>query len=395
MTERLYYTDSFLREFDARVIACEPRGENQWEIRLDRTAFYPTSGGQPHDMGRLADAAVLAVLEREEDREILHITDRAIASGPVHGWIDWERRFDHLQQHTGQHLLSGSFLKLFGFATVSFHLGIEFSTIDLDAPTVVPRHLGEAAGLVNRIVFEDRPIRVSFHDREELAALGVRKQVDREGKLRIIEIDEFDLQPCGGTHAARTGQVGPVMVRKLERQKQHWRVEFVCGGRALRDAGEDFETLSAAAREIGCGMAELPAMVKKLLDERKTAHREKSLLGGRLAELEARALLAQGGRTVVHAFDRGDAAFLRQVASALAAEPGVRTVLASREVRQFVFAQAKDAAGDMRRLLGETLIAAGGKGGGSKDFAQGTVPESANIDEILAQAQRLLKSQPG
>lgn len=395
MTERLYYTDSFLREFDARVMACEPRAEGEWEVLLDRTAFYPTSGGQPHDTGRLSDEAVLAVLDREEDGEILHVTDRAIPLGPVHGSIDWERRFDHMQQHTGQHLLSGAFLKLFGFATVSFHLGSVISTIDLDAPSVVPRHLREATGLVNRIVFEDRDIRVSFHDREELAALGVRKQVDREGKLRIIEIEDFDLQPCGGTHATRTGQVGPVMVRKLERQKQYWRVEFVCGGRALRDASQDFETLSGAAREIGCGMAELPAMVKKLLDERKTAHREHALLAGRLVEMEAQALLAQGNRTVVHAFDRGDAGFLRQVASALAAEAGVRAVLASREARQFVFARAKDSSGDMRRLLGETLVAAGGKGGGSREFAQGTVPESANIDEILARARQLLASERG
>jgi alanyl-tRNA synthetase len=236
MTERLYYTDSFLREFDARVISCEPRGENQgeWEVRLDRTAFYPTSGGQPHDRGCLGEAAIRDVFEREDDKEILHVTDRPIPAGPVHGSIDWECRLDHIQQHTGQHLLSAAFLKLFGFPTVSFHLGSEISTVDLDAPNLAPRHLREAADLVNRTVSEDRPIRVSFHERDELAGLGVRKQVEREGTLRVVEIEGFDIQPCGGTHAVRTGQVGPLLIRKVERQKQHWRVEFVCGSCAMR-----------------------------------------------------------------------------------------------------------------------------------------------------------------
>lgn len=397
MTERLYYTDSFLREFDARVVSCTPRGEeeSEWIVRLDRTAFYPTSGGQPHDTGRLNEAAVRGVFEREDDKEILHVTDRPIPAGPVHGSIDWERRFDHMQQHTGQHLLSAAFLKLFGFPTVSFHLGGENSTIDLDAPNLAARHLREVADLVNRVVFEDRVIRVSFHDREELAGLGIRKQVARAGTLRVVEIDGFDIQPCGGTHAARTGQVGSVLIRKTERQKQQWRAEFVCGRRAVRDARADFETLGAAAREIGCGTPELPAMVTKLLDERKTAHRESALLAARLAELEAKALLARGERTIVHAFDRADAGFLRQVAAALAAVAGVRAVLASRSTHQFVFAQAAESAGDMKRLLAETLLAAGGKGGGSKDFAQGTVPASANIDEILARAGQLLHPAKG
>ncbi|HVB32884.1 MAG TPA: DHHA1 domain-containing protein [Patescibacteria group bacterium] len=392
MTERLYYTDSFLREFEARAVSCNSRG-GCWEVLLDRTAFYPSSGGQPHDTGRLGEADVLDVFERETDRELLHVTDRPVPAGPVHGAIDWERRFDHIQQHTGQHLLSAAFLKLFGFPTASFHLGREISTIDLDAPGVVPRHLQEAADLANRVVFEDRPIAVSFREREELAALGVRKKVEREGALRIVEIEGFDLQPCGGTHAARTGQVGPLMIRKLERQKRYWRVEFVCGGRALRDARADFETLGAAARQIGCGMAEVAAMAAKLLDERKAAHRDQARLAGRLAELEAKALAAGGERRVVHAFEHADTAFLRQVAARLTAEPGVRVVLASRDARQFVFAQAKGSAGDMKKLLGETLVAAGGKGGGSNDFAQGTVPESANIDEVLARAREWLEGE--
>lgn len=389
MTERLYYTDSFLREFDAKVVACEER-DGRFEALLDRTAFYPTSGGQPNDTGRLGDATVLDVYDREEDHEIVHVTDRPVLPGAVHGTIDWERRFDHIQQHTGQHLLSAAFLKLFHFPTVSFHLGREVCTIDLDAPSVVPRHLAEAERMANGVIFEDRPIAVSFREKEELEGLGVRKKVDREGTLRILEIKDFDLQPCGGTHATHTGQVGMILVRKFERLKQYWRVEFVCGARALAAARCDFETLGAAAREIGCGMAEVPAMVTKMIEERKAAHRERGHLAGRLADFEAAALLAKGEKTIVHAFDAGDPAFLRQVAARLAAAPGVRAVIASRSARQFVFARAKELAGDMNKMLREVLVPAGGKGGGSKDFAQGTVPEAANIDELLGKAAALL-----
>jgi alanyl-tRNA synthetase len=160
VTERLYYNDSFLREFDAKVLECVSAGE-RWQVRLDRTAFYPTSGGQPHDTGRLGEATVLEVVERE-DHEIIHVTDRAIALGQVHGAIDWQRRFDHMQQHTGQHLLSAAFIELFKFPTVSFHLGSDVSTIDLEARAVVPRHLEEAERRVAQVIFEDRPIAVSF-----------------------------------------------------------------------------------------------------------------------------------------------------------------------------------------------------------------------------------------
>jgi alanyl-tRNA synthetase len=394
MTEKLYYTDSFLREFDAKAVSCQER-DGRFEVLLDRTAFYPTSGGQPNDTGRLGEAAVLDVYDREEDHEIVHVTDRPVLPGPVHGTIEWERRFDHIQQHTGQHLLSAAFVNLFHFPTVSFHLGRETCTIDLEAPSVVPRHLAEAERAANGVIFEDRPIRVSFREREELEGLGVRKKVEREGTLRILEIEGFDIQPCGGTHAARTGQVGMILVRKLERVKQYWRVEFVCGGRALAAARGDFETLGAAAREIGCGMAEVPPMVTKMIEERKTAHRERGRLAERLAELEASALLATGEKTILHAFDEGDAAFLRQVAARLAAAPGVRAVVASRTTRHWVFARSKESSGDMNQILREVLVPAGGKGGGSKEFAQGTVPEAANVDELLHKVRELLGREGG
>src|SRR6202040_2289328 len=238
-TERLYYRDSFLREFDAQVISCEKEGE-RWKVVLDRTAFYPTSGGQPSDTGKLGDVPVIEVADAEQ--KVVHYASAAVPVGPVHGVIDWPRRIDHMQQHTGQHLLSAAFIELFGFQTVSFHLGREISTIDLDTPAVIPKQLEEAERRVNEVIFEDKPVVIRFGTAEELVEAGIRKNVEREGILRAIEVEGFDRQPCGGTHLERTGQAGLLLIRKLERRRDQCRVEFVCGFRALAAARSDFST---------------------------------------------------------------------------------------------------------------------------------------------------------
>ena len=395
-TERLYYNDSFLREFEARVISCEPRGA-QFEVVLDRTAFYPTSGGQPNDTGQLGNATVADVTERE-DGAIVHLTDLALEAGPVHGTIDWLRRFDHMQQHTGQHLLSAAFVELFKMQTVSFHLGGESSTIDLAGASLSEDHAEAAERVTNQIIFGDRAIEMRYATREELAAAGVRKEVNREGVLRAVSVEKFDLQPCGGTHVARTGQVGLVLLRKIERQKQNWRVEFVCGGRAMRAARADFAALSEAARLLTCGQPDVPAMLGKTLGERKQMHRSRQTLLGQLASYEARELLqsaqcstAEAPRVVRRVFDDADAAYLRLLATRLAAKPNVQALLASRSGGHVVFAQSPGLAADMNTLLCEALTAAGGRGGGSRDFAQGHLPDPARLPEILlGAASRLL-----
>jgi alanyl-tRNA synthetase len=393
MAERLYYTDSFLREFDARVLAATPAGAGTaggagFEVVLDRTAFYPASGGQPSDTGRLGPARVVEVVERA-DGEIVHLVDREIPRGAVRGEIDWERRFDHLQQHTAQHLLSAAFLALFDFPTVSFHLGRETSTIDLAAADLVPRHLDEAERRANQVIFEDRAVSVSFGTAEELADRGIRKAVEREGILRVVEIEGFDRQPCGGTHATRTGQVGLLLVRKAERQKGNWRVEFVAGGRALRAAREDYARLGEAAREIGCGRAEVPAMVLKAFEERQAGRRDRQRLLERLAELEARALAAQPETAIVRLIEEPDPGYLRLLAAKLVAGPGMRVALANR-AGHVVLAQSAGQGRDLGALLREILAPLGGKGGGPKDFAQGTLPDVSRAEEALARARERL-----
>ena len=391
-TERLYYNDSFLREFEARVISCEPRGA-QFEVVLDRTAFYPTSGGQPNDTGQLGKASVADVTERE-DGAIVHLTDCALEAASVHGTIDWLRRFDHMQQHTGQHLLSAAFVELFKMQTVSFHLGGESSTIDLAGASLSEDQAEAAERVTNQIIFEDRAIEVRYATREELAAVGVRKEVVREGVLRAISVEKFDLQPCGGTHVARTGQVGLVLLRKIERQKQNWRVEFVCGGRAMRAARADFAALSEAARLLTCGQPDVPAMLGKALEERKQAQRSRPVLLETLAGYEAKELLRSGeggaGHVVVRVFDDAEPAYLRMLATRLAAEPGMQALLGTRSGGHLVFAQSPGLSADMNALLREVLHPAGGKGGGTRNFAQGSVPDVSRLQAVLAAARSRL-----
>jgi alanyl-tRNA synthetase len=399
MTDRLYYRDSFLAEFDARVLSSTPSGDRQL-VRLDRTAFYPDSGGQPFDTGRLAHVAVLEVSE-DDSGEILHLTDVPVPEGLIHGAIDWPRRFDHMQQHTGQHLLSAIFLELFGYATVSFHLGRGISAIDLAAPGVSPDELARAEQRVNQIIFEDRPVSVRFGTRDELAAAGVRKEVQREGILRAIEIEGVELQPCGGTHVARTGQIGLTLLRKCEKQKRNWRVEFVCGGRALSVAREDRRLLLEAARTLGGAPADVPALLASACDDRRATDRQRKELESRLAIYEARALwnespvAGDGPRIVRRILESADAGYLRLLATRIVeCGPGV-ALLAARPAGHVVFAQTPGLPGDMNAVLRSALAGAGGKGGGTRDFAQGSCPDAAvpgRLESILESAAARLSS---
>lgn len=395
MMERLYYTDSFLREFDANVLSCQQH-EKQFHIVLDRTAFYPTSGGQPHDIGKLAEVAVRDVIDRE-DEVIVHVTDCEVGLGQVRGAIDWARRFDHMQEHTGQHLLSAAFVELFQLPTVSFHLGNEISTIDVASASLSEEQVKATAALTNQIVFEDRQLEIQFATRENLAAAGVRKEVNREGPLRAVNIQGFDLQPCGGTHVSRTGQVGLVLVRKVEKQKQNWRVEFVCGGRAHRSSREDYKLLNEAAKLLSCGRGEVPAILGKALEERKEAQRECQVLLEELAGHEASEMLrvakeksAGSSRVLVRVFEEADAAYLRLVATRLVRESGVQVLLATKAGAHIVFAQSPGLSADMNAMLRDVVSASGGKGGGTRDFAQGKVANVALLEELMSHAAKSL-----
>jgi alanyl-tRNA synthetase len=416
LTDRLYYHDSFLREFDATVISCEPDGP-RWKVILNKTAFYPTSGGQPHDLGTLGDAQVVEVVDAPtaaagsdasdpgDPHHVVHYTTAEVPVGPVHGQIDWLRRMDHMQQHTAQHLLSAAFIELFGSQTVSFHLGKEISTIDIAAPSIVPRQLEEAERRTNEIIFEDRPVEIRFGTAQELAESGIRKKVEREGILRAIEIHGFDRQPCGGTHLARTGQAGLILLRKLERSRDHWRIEFVAGYRALAAARSDFATLTEAASLLSCALADVPAGITKNIEDRRTNSAAIKRLEERLADLEARALLQQhqeasssAARTVQAAKPRlivatppdATPAYLALLAAKLAAEKNVIVLLLSRETGHVVAARSPELAQDLGTTLRECLKEFQGKGGGAKHFAQGSLPDPTQADAFLSRAKSKL-----
>lgn len=400
MTERLYYRDSFLHEFDAQVMSCErdDSASDRWRVVLDRTAFYPTSGGQPHDTGTLGGADVTEVADSEDGgHKVIHYTTAELPLGPVRGAIHWPLRIDHMQQHTGQHILSAAFVELFQFPTVSFHLGKDVSTIDLQAPSIVPRHLEEAERRANEIIFDDRLVTIRFGTAEELAEAGIRKKVDREGILRAVEIEGFDRQPCGGTHLARTGQAGILLLRKLERRRDAWRVEFVCGFRALAAARGDFATLTQTASLLSCGLPDVPASVTKILEERRSLHGATKHMEDRLADLEARELLSNGAPAgsstmtcVATVLEDATPAYLALLAAKVTARANVIALFASRIAGHVVFAQTKGGTTDMGVLLRETLGAFGGKGGGAKDFAQGKMPNPADADRILQKARELV-----
>jgi alanyl-tRNA synthetase len=385
VTERLYYTDSFLRSFEARVVRIEDR-----RLVLDRTAFYPASGGQPHDTGVIEGLRVVDVLENEAG-EVVHVLERAPALEPgqaVKGEIDWERRADHIQQHTGQHLLSAVFVHLFGFPTVSFHLGSDTSTIDIETVSLTPAQARQAEELSNAIIFEDRPLRVFFATAEEARNLPLRKDAEREGQLRLVEIPGIDLSACGGTHAARTGQIGGLMLRKIEKSRLGVRVEFVCGQRGVRLAKADYGVLAETAGVFTTHPHQLAGVVRKQLEELKAAERERQKLLLELAGYQARQLYAaafetNGVRQLVKVFGDADPAYVRQLASQFAAQPAARALFAVKKQPTLVLAQSRGLQADLGGLIKKLAAEFGLRGGGSRDSAQAGAPDADKLQAAL------------
>jgi alanyl-tRNA synthetase len=373
MPERLYYDDPYLREFDATVISVEAAGERK-VVCLDRSAFYPTSGGQPFDTGTLGDARVVDVIDAENG-DVLHVVEGPLTAGAhVTGRVDWTRRFDHMQQHTGQHVLSAAFDRLLNARTESFHLGADSATIDLNRE-VTAQEIARAEEDANRIVWEDRPVRIAFVDAAEAAKLPLRKDPAREGTLRLIEIDDYDLSACGGTHVGRTGAIGIIAVTGWERFKGGLRVGFVCGGRALRAHRSLRDITASSIKLLSVLPEELPGSIERLQAESKETKRAIRNLQMKLAEHEAAALAAASadGR-VIAALDAWDQNGLKAIASAIAARPGgVAALVGSASPRPIVLARNPAASVDCAAVLRQVIDVFGGRGGGRPELAQGAL----------------------
>lgn len=400
-TERLYYADSHLLEFDALVLAAREIAPGRAAVILDRTAFYPTGGGQPHDTGALGAARVVDCVEAE-DAGVIHVVEGATpeAGALVRGRVDWERRLDHIQQHTGQHILSQSLVKLYDAPTRSFRMTERACEIDVELRDPSDERIERAVDLANLIIWEDRPARVLNVTAAEAKELPLRRDSAREGELRVIEIENFDLSPCGGTHAARTGEVGIICVRQWERAKGLTRVEFVAGGRALADYRLANRAARAVASVFSAGRDEGAGAAARLVEENKGLARRVRALEERAAQAEAEELagaaepFGASARLVARVLDDGrDAESLKRLASALAARPRHVALLGARDGEQarLVFARAADAPGDMNELLRAACALVEGRGGGRPDLAQGGGRRAERLAEAVGQAADALR----
>ena len=403
MTQRLYYHDSFLYDFEAAV--SELQANPKPALVLDRTAFYPTSGGQVFDTGVISteneNLKVTEVADAEDGRVVhyLEAPPKEIKPGTkIRGQIDATRRRDHMQQHSGQHVLSAAFVRRFDVHTVSFHMADDYCSIDLDTPTLTKAQIEEAERLANEIILENRPVEIRFVTQDEAGKLGLRKipVADRD-ELRIIDIRDFDLSACGGTHVNQTGQIGCILLRKAEKVRQGWRVEFVAGHRAVATARRDFTTLSEAAGLFSAHIYDVPQQARKSLDEIRSLRKQREQSLEELAEAQATAILAEtpeanGRKLITRSFADRDMNFLKLLAQKLTrlSTNAVALLATTSPQPAVVFAQSAGQPSDIGAVMKQVMLMFGGRGGGSKDMAQGGLPNPQVVTAALDHASAAL-----
>jgi len=381
MTARLYYEDSYLTSFRASVAEARDSG---CRIYLDRTVFYPASGGQPHDLGTLNSIPVIDVID--EDDLVAHILAAPLTDTEVAGEIEWQRRFDHMQQHSGQHLLSAVLAEDFKLETVSFHLGAASSTIDLSTPSISPRQLESAERRVNELVFANRPVTVSYED--SASAGGLRKASDRTGTLRIVSIQDLDRSACGGTHVRSTGEIGPLLLRKIEKIRGNTRLEFLCGMRAVRRARADFDALTQVAQIFSSAADDVPDLVAAQQTKLQDAEKSRRKLAAELAVRRGRDLYAEcapGSRGLRLREVRVAAAIddeVRNEANGFVSQPQAAYLAFSTTQSSVLFALSSGTGLNAGEILKGLLTEAGGRGGGTSQMAQGSVPDAAALERL-------------
>lgn len=397
-TTRLYYSDPLLREFSCNVLQCEPSSHNSsstpvYEVITDVTAFYPNSGGQPSDRGTLDGADVIDVIERDDI--VIHITPADVPLGPTTGRIDIERRFDHMQQHSGQHILSAAFARLFRFETVGFHLGDEYVTIDLDATEISPDQLAAVERLACEVVFQNRRVESKFWNPEALDRSKLRKPTSRVDNIRIVDIDDFDLSACGGTHVRATGEVGLIKITRTERLRNITRVEFVCGRRALSDYRLKNSVALASAAAMSVHVRELPEAIERTLAQGRELHRAMEHARAELDQYRAERMygatepLGDSGIRVVKMVSAAESVDgLKSIAQRITQMPGAVVLFGSTAngSAQLVFARSADVSLDASKFLREVLPEVEGRGGGMPALAQGGGKRPDNLERALNMA---------
>jgi alanyl-tRNA synthetase len=370
LTHRLYYTDSYLTDFAATVTG---RADDGRRVYLDRTAFYPTSGGQPFDTGNLNGIPVVDVVD--EGERVAHRLAQPLPDDQVEGRVDWERRFDHMQQHTGQHLLSAVIEEQFGHPTVSVHFGAQSSTLDLGVSELSPGQVREAERRANAVVTENRHVSVSFEDAAR--ATGLRKASDRTGTLRLVTIAGLDRSACGGTHVRGTGEIGAILIRKVERVRKQVRLEFLCGGRAIRRARADYDILGLVAAGGSVALDEIPGLVDGLREQLRSVQAARRTLAERVTAYRAQELVEaaapspDGIRRIREDVTDLSVEELRALAQAVTERPRILFAGILRQPVTLVLAASADAGLDAGALLKGVLTRLGGRGGGTARLAQG------------------------
>ena len=397
MTRKLYLDDPYRLSFDGRVVQREETKDGS-AVVMEETYFYPESGGQPYDLGTIDGIPLRRVEERGE--QVFHFLDRMPERDRVTCVVDGARRHEHMQQHSGQHILSAAFIKKVNAQTLSFHLGSATSTIDLDATSLAPDDLAAAEHEANRAVREATPIRSYFVKPDEVSRLELRKAPEVEGILRIVEVEGFDIQACCGTHPKNTSEVGPILIRKTERFKKGTRVEFVCGDRALRDYRGAVEKLRGLSQLFAVSEENLLVAAEKLSEEKNTLRKTLQSLREELLQHRARLLAEESPAgdpptVVVKRVDDVAPAELRLLANYLVKETGRIACLGciAEERAHLVFGRSKELTVDMAALLRQSLEAVDGKGGGSPQMAQGGGPLVSGLDTALEVARRSLEKE--
>lgn len=396
---RLYYDDAYTLQFSARVTE-RLTVDGHPALILDQTYFYPTSGGQPNDLGTIDGVPVIDVIARQEDGEVIHVLEKEVVGETVAGIVDRARRIDHMQHHTGQHILSQAFVQIADASTVGFHLSTESITIDLNRVNLSDETVTAVEDLANEIVLADRPVTARIIQPDDAEGVRIRKMPEHllTGGLRIIDIDGFDVTACGGTHVARTGEIGLIKVLRLEKRGDKTRVEFRCGGRALRDYREKNAIVNQLMADFTCSMAEVTEAAARLQEDVKAAQRALKSATGTLLDYEAARLSAEapeqkGMRIVKLNFPDRDFGDVRGLAGRIVQEPGRVALLAvSGAKAQMVFARSADLSADMNALLKRVLpLLNGGRGGGQPQMAQGGGSgDEVQVALMLDEAERAL-----
>jgi alanyl-tRNA synthetase len=397
LTQRLYQKDSYRTDFEAVVVAVTPHAK-RYAVELDQTIFYPESGGQPSDTGEIKGVRIEAVTE-EADRVFHVASGRPVfaAGDRVSGSIDWKRRLVNMQQHTGQHVLSQAFLQALDAATVSSRLGVEHSTIDVSATDLTWDDVKATENLANGIVFENRPVIVFEARKDEIEGLRIKMPIDRD-LIRVVEVKDFDRSPCGGTHTATTGEIGPIKILRWERIRDTVRVEFVCGMLALDDYFWKNRFVVDLAQDLTTKDTSLPVRIPEMLEERKGLAKETAALKRELARYRAGGLLAgareiSGVRVVSVYMADGSYQEAKDTASALTQNTGTVALLASgRGSVHLVFARSSDVGLDMRKAMQAACAVVDGKGGGKPEVCQGGGRNSERAGEALREAEKIIEA---